>query len=341
MAKVLVLCGGENVERRVSQNSGDAVARGLARAGHEVVKVDTAAPDRIWRHDEPIFDDLPGHSTADEIAAATLDRSGWHRLIDTILAQNPDVVFPILHGGWGEDGRLQAMLDLLRFPYLGSGPLACGLAMNKWVARGTAYHLGIHIPYGFLLHRGEDPDSAFTRIEGGEANLPVVVKPNNGGSTVGLAITDDRKVFTDAAEKILAEGDDVLIEEYIPGKELTVTVLDGESLPVLEIKPKTGLYDYTRKYTKGETEYLCPAPIDDEITTPCLENSAMLFHELGCRHLARVDWRLSEEGALYLLEVNTMPGMTDLSLVPMAARASGLEFDELMNQFVELALRDQ
>jgi D-alanine-D-alanine ligase len=341
MAKVLVLCGGENFERRVSQSSGDAVARGLASAGHEVVKVDTAAPDKVFGADEPIHDNLPGPSTETEVAAATLDREGWRTLIETLIAQDPDAVFPVLHGGWGEDGRIQSMLELLKFPYLGSGPLASGVAMNKWMARGLAYHLGIHIPYGFLLHRSDDPASAFTRIEGGETDVPVVVKPNLGGSTVGLVITDNRDEFIEASNMIHENGDDVLVEEYIPGKELTVSILDGEALPVLEIRPKTGLYDYTRKYTKGETEYLCPAPLDEEIALPCRENSAMLFAELGCRHLARVDWRLNEGGALYLLELNTMPGMTDLSLVPMAAQASGLDFPSLMNQFLEMTIRDR
>ncbi|MFH0882777.1 MAG: D-alanine--D-alanine ligase [bacterium] len=340
MAKVLVLCGGETFERRVSLRGGDAVARGLAKAGHDVRKMDTANPSRVVDATVEFFDGRPGMATDEEVRESHLDARGWRLLIDTLIAESPDLVVPILHGGWGEDGRIQSLLELHGFPYLGSGPLASALAMNKWMTRGVALHNGIRIPYGKLVRRGEDPEAVFARLPGEDLFLPVVVKPNTAGSTVGLAITDKLDIFCKTVHQAHSWNDDALIEEYIPGRELTVTVLDGEALPVLEIRPKTGLYDYTRKYTQGETEYICPAPIPEESELPAREMSEMIFAELGCRHIARVDWKLRDDGALYFLEVNTLPGMTDLSLVPMAAAASGLDFSALMNRFVEIALRD-
>jgi len=345
MARVLVLCGGDNYERRVSLNSADAVTRGLVEAGHEAVKVDTGHPDVVAGPDQLFFKGESGPATDAEIADAHLSSGGWQTLIQTIINVAPDVVFPILHGGWGEGGHIQAVLELLGFPYLGSEPFPSGLAMNKWMARGVAYHLGIPIPYGFMVRRGEDPDAAFSRLESGDCDLPgacefpVVVKPNCAGSTVGLVITDKREEFIKAVKQAHQWGDDALVEQYISGQELTVSVINGEAMPVIEIRPKTAFYDYTRKYTHGATEYLCPAPIPEEVALPASEMSEMFFAGLGCRHLARVDWRLREDGALFLLELNTIPGMTDLSLVPMAAKAAGMDMPALMNRFVEMSLK--
>lgn len=340
MAKVLVLCGGETYERRVSLKGGDSVARGLASAGHEVRKVDTANPSTVVDSTVAFFDGRPGMATEEEVRKARLSAEGWKKLTDTLISESPDLIVPVLHGGWGEDGRIQALLDLYGFAYLGSGPLASALAMDKWMTRGVALHNGIRVPYGKLVRIGENPEAVFARLSGEELSLPVVVKPNTAGSTVGLAITDQLDVFCKTVRQAHEWNDNALIEEYIPGRELTVTVLDGEALSVLEIRPKTGLYDYTRKYTQGETEYICPAQIPEEAELPAREMSELIFAELGCRHVARVDWRLRDDGALYFLEVNTLPGMTDLSLVPMAAATSGLDFPALMNRFVEMGLRD-
>ncbi len=340
MAKVLVLCGGDTYERHVSLKGGDAVARALAKAGHDVQKVDTADPSRVAAASEEFCDGSAGMATDEEVRKARINARGWKVLIDTLTAAGSDLVVPILHGGWGEDGRIQSLLDLLGIPYLGSGPLASSMAMNKWITRSVALHNGVRIPHGELVRRGEDPEAFFARLPSPELSLPVVVKPNSAGSTVGLAITDQAEEFCATVRQAHSWNDDALVEEYIPGLELTVTILDGKALPVLEIRPKTGLYDYTRKYTHGETEYICPAHIPEEPERRVQEMSELIFAELGCRHVARVDWRMREDGELYFLEVNTLPGMTDLSLVPMAGQAAGLDFPALMDRLVEVALRD-
>ena len=188
-----------------------------------------------------------------------------------------------------------------------------------------------------IVEQGDNLNEAFDRCER-SISTPVVVKPNHGGSTVGLVITSEREAFRQGVQAILEDGDNVLVERYIEGRELTVTMIDGAPYPLVEIVPKTGLYDYTRKYTKGETQYLCPAPVDEAAAAKAQELSTEIYRAVGCRHLARVDWRLTPEGHLVFLEVNTIPGMTDLSLVPMAAKATGMDFDALMARFVELVL---
>lgn len=337
MARMLVICGGENGERRVSLASGDAVARGLLRGGHDVLKIDTAQPGTLVPGDQPLLDGTVGIAPPEEQQLAKLDRDGWTTLVATIAKAKVDGVIPMLHGGWGEDGHLQALLDVLHIPYLGSGVLASSLAMDKDISRDFARKMGLTVAKGQNLRPGDDIDAAFDYCEN-KVNLPVVVKPNHGGSTVGLAIVDERSAFRKAVEAIHREGDGALFERFIEGRELTVAVIDGKAYPLIEIRPKTGLYDYTRKYTKGETEYLCPAPVDDAVSMKARELSLQIFNELKCRHYGRVDWRLTPEGHLVFLEVNTIPGMTDLSLVPMAAKADGLDFDALMQRFVELVL---
>lgn len=337
MARLLVVCGGENGERRVSLASGDAVARGLVRLGHEVVKLDTANPGELVHGDQPLLEGAVGMAPPEEQELARLDRAGWTLLTNTLADSGVDAVFPILHGGWGEDGHIQALLDVLGYPYLGSGVLASSLAMDKQVTREIARRNGMTVAKGFLVREGDDIDAAFDRCER-SISTPVVVKPNHGGSTVGLVITSDREEFHRGVQEILEDGDTALVERYIEGRELTVTMIGGEAYPLVEIRPKTGLYDYTRKYTKGETEYLCPAPVEEAISAKCMELSTQMYREVGCRHLARVDWRLTPEGHVVFLEVNTIPGMTDLSLVPMAAKARGMDFDALMDRFVSLVL---
>ncbi len=339
MARILVVCGGDNMERRVSLASGDAVARGLKAAGHDVVKLDTAAPTKLAKPDETFLEGVVGPTPPDELSRAKLMSSGWGMLVGTIAMAEPDAVFPILHGSWGEDGRFQALLDMMGIPFLGSGVLASQLCMNKVMTKEIAEKNELPLAKGFIVDLGAYVEDVIKRAFE-ELGSPVVAKPMSSGSALDVFICDDGDKLRTAIRAILKSREHPLLEEYIPGKELTVAVLDGKALPVVEIAPKTSFYDYTRKYTKGETEYLCPAPIPDKAAQELMDYSERIFGAAGCRHVARADWRYDpESGSLAFLEVNTIPGMTDLSLVPMAARETGLDFPALMNRFVELALK--
>ncbi len=299
---VTVLMGGWSAEREVSLASGTACADALSDAGYDVFRVDV-------KHD--------------------LDA-----LVDA-LKPAPDVVFNALHGRFGEDGRIQSLLDILGLPYTHSGVLASALAMDKQSAKALFTARGIPCPDGRLLSASEIGDSL-------PLEPPFVVKPNNEGSSVGVMVIrpgDNRVAFDD-----WPYGDDVLVEQYIDGRELTVAVIGDRALGVTELRPHTGFYDYEAKYTDGKTVHLCPAPIPDEIAELAMEYAVEAHQALGCRGVSRADFRYndieSSPGHLYMLEINTQPGMTPLSLVPEQAARAGMAMSDLVSWMVENAACD-
>ncbi|MBZ0263922.1 D-alanine--D-alanine ligase [bacterium] len=341
MARILVIGGGDNLERRVSLASADAVATGLANIGHDVFKLDTAKPESILDVKTPLLDGIVGPTPPDEANNAKLDRKGWATLVKILSNIKADAVFPILHGSWGEDGRIQALLELLGFPYLGSGVLASQLAMNKVKTKEIAVRMGLPCAE-HLVPPVEMTDKMVLASVKSRIGFPNVIKPVSSGSAVDVYIIHKENDFIPALKKVRHLKQNTLIERYIPGKELTVTILGQKALPVIEIAPKSAeFYDYTRKYTKGETTYLCPAPIDKNTTIQLMDMSLKIFQALDCKHVARVDWRLDSRNRLFFLEINTIPGMTELSLVPMAAKEVGYPFDSLMGKFVELILGEE
>ncbi len=353
MARILVICGGDNAERRVSLSGGDAVARGLANSGHEAWKLDTAAPGQIVPHDQPLLDGPVGVTPPGESERARLNREGWLQLFDTISDPRWDAVFPLLHGTWGEGGQIQSVLELVGKPYLGSDSRASALALDKWRSHQIAELIEMPVARGRLLRpiRGNTDsieeavrtavaatlDSDWGRFSSIHPH-PVVLKPNTGGSTVGITISSNEQALHNGTHLILDMPDLPYLEEFVPGREVTVPVIGGEATPMVEIRPREGYYDYTNKYTKGKTDYLCPAPVPDPVQVEAAKLAVQICEELDCRHVARVDFRLTEDNRLIFLEVNTIPGMTDLSLVPMSAKQIGLDFPALMNRFVELVL---
>ena len=306
--RIAVLCGGDGAEREVSLRSGAAVTSALVEAGYRAEAVDLRS-----------------------LAKARRSLSGLF-----------DAAFVAMHGSWGEDGRLEAELEAMGLPYTGSDPNVCDLAMDKGRSCAALRAAGLTVPKGILLPKGR-PDAEAVRSELGDA---VVVKPCCGGSTVGITIlrhvtADALRDAVDLARK--EYGPAVLIEEYIGGRELTAAVWerDGapEALPVIEIVPHAGFYDYRNKYTAGATEYLVPAPLAPAVAERVAEAAVAAHRALGCRDYSRADFRLSEDGTPWILEVNTAPGMTATSLVPKAARAAGLGFPEFVAHLVRAALR--
>ena len=345
MARVAVLVGGRSNERDVSLATGLAVARALAGLGWDLRVLDTGRPELPAL---PLDDFValpsgpaaalpePAAFTRALVASAPGGATGWR----------PDLVFNALHGGVGEDGTLQGVLDWLGVPYTGCGLAASALAMDKWRSKMIFRDGGLAVPAGYRVRvpaeRVPDPgyvDELAHRIEA-DPGWPAVIKPNREGSSVGLAVLADREEASLKLPRVIRVSDDLLVEEYIPGRELTVSVLGGRALPAVEIVPESGLYDYAHKYTKGQTRYLCPAPVDEALAARLSADALRAWELLGCRHLARVDFRLAADGTPYCLELNTIPGMTETSLFPMAAAAAGLDFPALVAEIARLALAD-
>ncbi len=302
--RVVVLMGGASAEREVSLASGTECAKGLAAAGYEVKTVDA------------------GRDVGALVAA---------------LTPKPDVVFNALHGRFGEDGTIQGVLDLMGIPYTHSGLLASALAMDKAVAKRIFASAGIVCPDGRVIDASE-------LMAGDPLPRPYVVKPNSEGSSVGVRIVQPGDNLPLPEECGWHVGQKLLVEPYIPGRELTVGVMGDHPLTVTELRPRAGFYDYKAKYTEGKTEHLVPAPLPESVFRQALDAALAAHRALGCRGVSRSDFRYDdtagEPGKLYLLEIKTQPGMTPLSLVPEQAKHAGIPFSQLVAWMVENARCD-
>ena len=305
--RVAVLFGGDSPEREVSLSSGRALCSALQTAGMTVEPLEALSPGEMLRMIE--------NSTS-------------------------DVFFIALHGSWGEDGRLQAALDLMGKAYTGSGPTACALAMDKRASKALFVMEGVPTPEAVCLLSDEaaDGDAGRKTREALERWGRIVIKPSGCGSTVGVTIVSSEPEIEEALSLAFSFDRSVIVEKYVPGREITVTVWeeDGETgiLPVVQIEPRRGFYNYQAKYTSGQTEYLCPAPLSPLEEKRVAEAAVAAHRSLGCRVFSRVDMRLPDEGYPSVLEVNTVPGMTATSLVPKSAAAAGWGFDELARRIV-------
>ena len=322
---VVVLMGGTSAEREISLRTGRGIARSLQNLGHRVAAVDAASGRAL--------------PAAEEAQAAlpveALDRTAPAALVRGEALLGADAVFIALHGGTGENGVLQALLDLAGKPYTGSGVLASALAMNKAMSKRIFVSEGLPTPRWALVPAGTAAAGVDVAALGG---YPVVVKPNEEGSSVGLTIVTAPAGIGEALRLAGEGGSEILVEEFIDGRELTVSVLGDQVLPIVEIKPKSGVYDYAAKYTAGASEYFCPADLPPEVTARVQALGLRSAQVLGCRGVSRADFRLSADGVAWCLEVNTIPGMTPTSLVPMAAKAAGMSYDQLVQRMLDLAL---
>jgi D-alanine-D-alanine ligase len=288
--RIAVLMGGLSAEREVSLRTGNAVLRALQGRGLDAVAIDAGR-------------DLP----------LRLQEAGVQ------------VAFIALHGRYGEDGTVQGLLELLQIPYTGSGVLASSMAMNKLVTKQVLMHHGVGTP-AFAVYRKGNDQVAFVAAR---QTYPLVAKPAREGSTIGVSIVRDAEGLRAGLEEALRHDDLVLVEEFIAGAEVTVGVLGEQPLPVIQVVPKGGFYDYQSKYTPGQTEYLLPAPLPAAVYARLQTEAVAACQALDCRGAARVDFMVRGE-ELFCLEVNTIPGMTETSLLPKAAGAAGIPFDELV-----------
>ena len=295
---ILVLMGGPDAERDVSLASGAAVAAALRAARR--------------------------FATIDQV----IERPTTQQLAAIALAAGADVIFPVLHGRWGEGGPLQEILEQIGLPYVGSGPDASRLAMNKLLTKDLLHAEGVQTPDALELR----PDD--------ECRLdpPLVLKPIDDGSSVDLRICRSDEEIDAARRALHPRRGNLLAERYIAGREMTVGVFEGSALPLLEIVPAVEFYDYDAKYVREDTRYVIDPEFDQSLKSLCCDIAVDAFHRLGCRDLARVDFMIDEDGA-WFLELNTMPGFTSHSLVPMAARHIGLEMPHLCERLVDAAIR--
>lgn len=306
--KIAVLSGGISLEREVSLRSGSRVTDALGDLGYPVTPLDV-----------------------DGELVHTLDAGGF------------DVAFLALHGSAGEDGTIQSLLELIGLPYTGPDVLASTLAWNKPVAQGLFARQGLAVPERVTLSqqafREMGASAAVDRIAA-ELSVPLVVKPATGGSSLGLTIVEDAARLPQAIVGAFSYADAVLIERFVAGTEVAVTILDGQALPAVEIHPKDGAYDFAARYTPGATEFHAPARLEPEVGAACARTALTAVEAVGARHISRADLIVDADGTPWLLELDTCPGLTETSLVPLAAEAASLSFAALCERLVELALRD-
>ena len=339
--RIVVLAGGLSAERNVSLSSGVLVCRALRERGHEAALIDLylgtdGAPEALYA--APLPEEWTRVARqAPDLEALRRQRGGRGEFGPGVLelCRGADVAFLALHGACGEDGRVQAALELLGVPYTGSGYLGSALAMDKDLTKRLA------APKGVLT-----PEWTTVRFEEGAASelaeglpLPCVVKPNASGSSIGVSICRTRPELAAALEGCAALGGRAIVERYIPGREVQVAILEDRALPSIEIIPKTGFYDYENKYQPGAAEELCPAPIPPETERALGEAALAVFHALGLSVYARADFILDGDGRLWFLEINTLPGMTPTSLVPQEAAAAGIPYGELCERIIYASLK--
>jgi D-alanine-D-alanine ligase len=328
--KVAVLMGGRSAEREVSFSTGRGIAQSLRTLGHEVTSIDAADGQVLAAGSEGT-----GARTLEAVRALPLD--SMLAAVQSPAVRSADVVFIALHGTYGEDGTIQAALELAGKVYTGSGVLASALAMDKAMSKRVFEREALPTPHWMLLEAGVPGSALDVSLLGG---YPLVVKPNAEGSTIGLSIVRHPSELQPAIGRAAESDPQVLVEQFVEGRELTVAVIGEVAYPIVEIEPKSGFYDYTAKYTKGMTTYTCPAKLDKELSRHVRELAVEAAQVLGCRGVARVDFRLTEDDEPSILEVNTLPGMTPTSLVPMAAAAKGMSYDQLVARILELAVAD-
>lgn len=335
--KILLLAGGDSSENQVSLASGKAVYASLERLGHEVIAMDPASGRLLTDSDNRFIE--ADTSTGRVPTRTRTDTTALVASLGQPEIREAEVVFIALHGGSGENGSIQNLLDLAGYHYTGSGMLASAVAMNKSLTKRLAESMGLTTPAWRQYRLGPDHDSRgmMDEIEH-QFSFPVIVKPNNSGSTVGLTRVDDADGLPGAIVTAEQESSDILVEQYIAGREITAAVLDGRTFPLVEIKPRNQLYDYEAKYTRGKSEYICPAQLDEALAERIRTAAADVYRIIEASGLARVDFILSGQNEFYFLELNTLPGMTELSLAPMAAGADGLSFDQLISLMVKSAL---
>lgn len=295
-----VLMGGLSKEREVSLRSGGAVLDALLLRGYDAVPIDVGAD-----------------------------------VSEQLKKKEIEVAFLALHGRYGEDGCIQGLLEIAGIPYTGSSVLASALAMDKHLTKDIARQEGLPTPDSLFFDAfHEDLDAFLSKFC---LSFPLIVKPSREGSTIGIAKVENARELKSAVHEAAQLDSRVLVEKFVQGREVTVPVLNQEPLPVLEVVPKSGFYDYASKYTAGATTYICPAEIGEAATKLVQDYAKRIYRRIGCEGVARADFIIGEDQVPYFLEINTLPGMTATSLVPKSAAATGMSFENLVEKILATA----
>ncbi len=345
---IVVLAGGLSTERDVSFKTGEMVAKALRENGHRVVLTDVFMG---YKEKEEDISDLFDHSTESSIETADISETAPDRAkikamrkdqSDSFFGPNvirmcqmADIVFLALHGEDGENGKIQAAFDLFGIRYTGSGCLGSALAMDKGISRFFFREAGVPVPDGRKMTKSERTDD----LEETGLSFPCIVKPCCGGSSIGVSIAHTKEEFKNALDAAFGLEDEVIIEEYIKGREFSVAVIEGKALPVIEMAPIEGFYDYKNKYKAGSTIETCPAEIPAETAERMQQIAVLAAETLGLDTYSRMDFMMSEAGEIYCLEANTLPGMTPTSLIPQEAQAAGMDFCALCEKLIQISLK--
>ena len=335
---IVVLCGGNSTEREVSIDSGSNVCEALRSKGHNAILIDVY----FGLDDIEIFEKSNREYNVEEEKKKIQELSKYvdekrreffgKNVIE--ICSKADIVFMALHGKNGEDGKCQATLDLFGIKYTGSGPLASAIGMDKAVTKQIFLSKNVPTAKSAWIKKGEPSDLNTIGME-----IPVVVKACNGGSSVGVVLVKDESEYDGALKECFDLDDTVLVENYIEGREFSIGVIDNKALPVVEIIPKTGWYDYKNKYAPGATDHVCPANLDEELTKKMQKVAEDACAAIGCEPYARADIMMDKDNNMYCLEVNTLPGMTKTSLIPDEARAIGIDYPALCDNLVKLSMK--
>lgn len=346
--KIVVLAGGLSTERDVSFKTGEMVTKALRENGHQVILLDVFMGYSDKEEDlTGIFDRAEAVSVKvaaipetapdlEKVKAQRKDQSDNFFGPNVIeLCRMADIVFMALHGENGENGKIQAAFDLFGIRYTGTGYLGSALAMNKGMAKQLFLENGIPTPRGTSLKRGEDA----AKIETCGIHFPCVVKPCSGGSSIGVSIVHDKAEYEQALKEAFRWENELVIEEYVKGREFSVGVIDFQALPIIEIAPVEGFYDYKNKYKAGSTVETCPAELPEQITKEMQEYAEKVAEVLGLNTYSRTDFLLDAEDHIFCLEANTLPGMTPTSLLPQEAKVTGVDFNQLCEKLIESSMR--
>lgn len=339
--KIVVLAGGISTERDVSLSSGKMIYQAVKKSGHQAILLDVYLgyegkdADKIFELDTDwsvqIGNVKEENPDIEEIRKLRSDDThGFFGPNVISICQKADLVFMALHGENGENGKIQAAFDLLNIRYTGTDYVSSALAMDKGLSKDIFFSYGIPTPQGIRLKNG---DSSSCKIP-----FPNVVKTSCGGSSVGVYIVHSEEEYQNAIQKAYSFQGEVIVEQYINGREFSVGVIDGKALPVIEIAPVSGFYDYKNKYQAGSTVETCPAHLEDSYTRKMQEIAENVFKALRLKCYARMDFMLNEKGEIYCLEANTLPGMTPTSLLPQEAKAIGYSYEQLCEWIIQVSM---